>query len=291
MDVMHAHRRVGGRGFSRLGQRHCTPTDCAPQRLSSIRHAPYWHTALLCIFAAACSDAAPDTATVTDSAGVRITTSTANTGIYAVVDSQPALSLGGRNEERAEQFFNIHGVYVDRSNNIWIADRGSNEVRIFRPDGSLWKSLGRTGSGPGEFRQVRLLGSFDDRIAVWDRGNPRLTLLTLQGELDDVVAVTLEGSAPQAFGVFPDGSLLIRKPRVVAASDISPGAVLRDTMALLRFDYVRNRLAELGNILGPLWFWTGSMQVPIPFTTNSSYAVDAAGALHVSDGPSSGSVC
>lgn len=254
------------------------------RRLRSITHTSFLVT-LLTAITLACEEPAPTPSVVNDSAGVRITTSAPGMGVYAAVDSQPVLSLGGADIEGPEQFFNIHGVYIDPSDNIWIANRGSNDVRIFHPDGTHWRTTGRTGSGPGEFRGVRVLGpAGESSVAIWDDANPRLTLLTLDGELADVVSIQLDGTVPQALSVFPDGSLLLRKQREIAASAISPETVFRDTVALFRFDFGRDSLTEIGTALGAAWLWTGRIQVPIPFTTSPSYVIDSAGAVHVAAG-------
>ena len=35
--------------------------------------------------------------------------------------------------------------------NIFVGDRGSNQIKMFGPDGAYLKSLGKEGQGPGEF--------------------------------------------------------------------------------------------------------------------------------------------
>jgi hypothetical protein len=231
------------------------------------------------------ADAPRSAISVTDSSGVRITISPDTETRYAVVDSQPMLSIGGPDEQDTSQFFNIQGIDVDSSGNIWIANRGTNEVRIFRSDGTPWKTFGRGGGGPGEFRRVRLLGIFqENRVAVWDDGNPRLTVLTAAGELESLVPINVEGTTLNAVRVFPDGSLLVRVPQVYAAQAIE-GKVIPDTSSLLRYDLARDTLTAVGTLSGPLWLWTGQAQVPIAFTINAAYALDDAQAVHIADEP------
>lgn len=224
--------------------------------------------------------------TVSDSSGVRITVSPDRDDIYAEVDSVPSVDLGRADVDGPEQFYNVQGIHVDDARNIWVANRGSNELRMFHPDGSHWKTVGRPGDGPGEFRQIRLLGGYrDGRIALWDDGNPRLTLVTDDGELDSLVTVTSGATVPRADAVIDDDALLVRFPQVIAAGSIAPGTALADTFALFRYDVESNNATRLASVSGPVWIWTGRFQVPVPFTIKAAVAVDGTGALHIADGP------
>ncbi|HEY8469201.1 MAG TPA: hypothetical protein VIL18_06140 [Longimicrobiales bacterium] len=102
-----------------------------------------------------------------DSSGVRITITEGAERTFAVVDPQPIVNLGGADVEGPTQFFNIRGIHVVSRGYLWVADGGSAEVRIFRSDGSHWKTVGGRGEGPGEFQQIRLLGAFrGDSVAL-----------------------------------------------------------------------------------------------------------------------------
>jgi hypothetical protein len=246
------------------------------------------HLASMCTASLlACTDERPHVpTTVADSSGVRISISAEVEDTYALVDTQPSLSLGGADGAGPQQFYNIQGLYIDAAGNIWVANRGSNELRIFRPDGSHWKTLGRRGDGPGEFRLIRLLGPVpDNRVALWDDGNPRLTLVTDQGDLESVTPLNAGGTPPRADGTFRDGALLVRFPRVIAAASLAPGALIADTSAVFRYDYTTDSVTELGTVSGYVWIWTGRLQVPVPFTIKAALATDSTGALHVADGP------
>ncbi|MDO8795870.1 MAG: peptidyl-alpha-hydroxyglycine alpha-amidating lyase family protein [Vicinamibacterales bacterium] len=56
----------------------------------------------------------------------------------------------------AGYFVSPHGVYVDRSDNIWVTDRGTQQVFRFRSDGTITMTLGTNGvkgSGPNTFNE------------------------------------------------------------------------------------------------------------------------------------------
>lgn len=223
--------------------------------------------------------------TVTDSAGVRIRLSAAPPRIYAVVDSVPVLSLGGRDVTGPTQFDNIGGVYRDPHGNLWVADGQSAEVRLFRPDGSFWKRVGGRGEGPGEFMRVRLLGAFrGDSVAVWDDAQGRLTVLDTEGEIVRVVTyLGGEDAPPNGFRVFRDGTVLARVRRVLQAGELEPRTIIPDTAIFARVDYADATAKPEGGAPAPRWLWTGRASIPIPFTANPGFDVSGDD-VHVTSG-------
>lgn len=206
-----------------------------------------------------------------DSAGVVHTVTPDSWRVFGIIDPEPVLSLGGPDVSGPSQFFDVRGIHLDGEGKIWVADGGSGEVRVFLPDGSHWKTSGGQGEGPGEFRRVRLLGPFrGDSMAVWDDGNPRLTVMDPAGNLARTTKLQRGDEAPpRAVDIFPDGSILAKKPVVLSAGSLDPGQLLADTVDLARVDLDDRTEERQGIAPGPLWVWTGRSQVPIPFTINS----------------------
>jgi hypothetical protein len=233
-----------------------------------------------------CSRTEPSGVTVTDSAGVRITLSAAPPQTFAVVDTAPVLTLGGPDVTGPTQFGNISGVHMDRRGILWVADGQSGEVRLFHPDGSFWKSVGRRGEGPGEFMRLRLLGSFrGDSVAVWDDAQGRLTVLDPQGDVARVVTYHGDDALPpNAFHVFRDGTVLARVRKVLQAGALEPGTIIPDTAIFARVDYAGARSEPEGGAPGPRWLWTGHSSIPIPFTVNPGFDVSG-DEVHVTSGP------
>ncbi len=235
---------------------------------------------------AACGRAEPSGVAVTDSGGVRITLNASPPRTFAVVDTVPLLALGGADVSGPTQFGNVQGVHLDGRGTVWVADGQSAEVRIFHPDGSFWKSVGGRGQGPGEFMALRLLGSFHgDSVAVWDDTQGRLTVLDPQGDVARVVTYHGEDAAPpNAFHVFPDGTVLARVRKVLQAGDLEPGAIIPDTAVFARVDYSSGSSEPEGGAPGSRWLWTGHGSIPIPFTVNPGFDVSE-DEIHVTSGP------
>jgi len=212
---------------------------------------------------------------VSDSAGVRITLSADAPHTFAVVDTPAVLSLGGADAIGPTQFANIQGVYVAHNGSLWVADGQSDEVRIFHPDGSHWKTVGGKGGGPGEFRRVRLLGGFHgDSVAVWDDAQGRLTVLDPHGDVARMLTAQGEDRyPPNAFRVFSDGTVLARVRPVLNAVRLEPGTIIPDTAIFARVDYATASRVPEGGAPAPKWLWTGRTQVPVPFTVNPGFDV------------------
>ena len=224
--------------------------------------------------------------TVTDSTGVRTTLSPDSPAMFAEVDPTPVLSIGGPDASGPAQFFQIQGVHVDPRGRLWVADFQSGELRIFQPDGSHWKTRGGRGEGPGEFQQIRPLGSFrGDSVAVSDGANGRITFFDSEGEFVRTQRLSAgDDPIPRAFAVFDDGSVLGQVPRIGAASSLEDGQILGDTVRLVRVDLENGTQRHQALALGPLWLWTGRRQIPIPFTANSAFVVNGE-SVHLVAGP------
>lgn len=241
--------------------------------------------ASLCIVA--CAEAPRSGVTATDSAGVTITLSSDAGAEFASVSPEPSLSIGGPDEVGPTQFFRIQSVRVDARGRLWVADGQSGELRIFNGDGSLWKTRGGRGQGPGEYVSIRLLGFRSaDSALVADDADGRVAVYDPQGELARTFRVISAAEpSPRLFAVFPDGSLLGQVPRILAQSELAPGQILRDSADLVRVSDRGLRWDRYGGAPGPLWIFTGHSQVPIPFTANASFAPVAQDEVHLVAGP------
>jgi hypothetical protein len=77
--------------------------------------------------------------------------------------------------DSAAELTQASSIAVDRRGNVFVADRSA--VRLFGPDGRLLRSIGRQGSGPGEFDWVATIGLLPgDSLYAFDMGSERLTV-------------------------------------------------------------------------------------------------------------------
>ena len=135
----------------------------------------------------ACGEAPepPSFATVVDTvAGV---VHVRHTGRAPILSLEPVLTIGqvgGATQEAApDEFGRIRSVVADGAGRIFVVDGMVPDIRVFGPDGSFIRNVGRKGSGPGEMEGVHgavWLG--EDTLLVVDYGNARLMRVTAEGE-------------------------------------------------------------------------------------------------------------
>lgn len=165
---------------------------------------------------AGCSDARPRPAewTSRDSAGVWVVESGApawEEGEGLVVDAEPEVVIGSASGNDAQQLYQVRGATVLPGGQIAILNSGTSEVRFYDETGAHLKTVGREGTGPGEFGWPSWIGRLGDTLAVLDvsQGVGRITYLNFQGDLigtEPLRSLGTAGSRPER--MLPDGTLL-----------------------------------------------------------------------------------
>lgn len=98
------------------------------------------------------------------------------------------------------EFTRIDGIAPGPNGLVFVSDIREPMLRVFDPRGSYVRAIGRTGSGPGEFRRVSYLGVLGDTIWTIDVLQRRTTLFTAEGR---VLATFQYGVSPN---VAPPGT-------------------------------------------------------------------------------------
>lgn len=119
-------------------------------------------------------------------------------------------------------FSRLTNIAVDKSGKLFAAEgmRGRTEIHVFDQYGVYKNSIGRDGSGPGEFRSIRDLTVVDDNLFVLDFNLRRVqSFSTTSYELDKVAVlnpsewdISGENSA-----VFPDQIYPLGNEKFLAA--------------------------------------------------------------------------
>ncbi|MGQ0648905.1 MAG: 6-bladed beta-propeller [Gemmatimonadaceae bacterium] len=129
---------------------------------------------------AACrSDAGPDVAlTTVDSAGIAITT------ITSTIASVPAWEVDTRARVTLESPDSTGFVYVSAAHwvsagRLLVADARQRRLYLYDSAGRHLRTIGRDGSGPGEFRGMMTVSVVGDTIGVWDLSGRRFSLFTV----------------------------------------------------------------------------------------------------------------
>jgi len=125
------------------------------------------------------------------------------------IDTAPALIIGSAGGEDAYQFWGVAGAHRLSYGRIGVVNAGSREVRFFRPDGTYLLTVGRRGSGPGEFESPALAGTVGDTLVVVDRAHHRLTYVHPDIGLVRMVRVSDDvGGFLNPAGVFSNGQVV-----------------------------------------------------------------------------------
>lgn len=85
-------------------------------------------------------------------------------------------SVGDLGASGPEEFGRISSVVADGEENVYVADGQAREIRVFGPDGSFQRTLGREGRGPREIGDLYSLAWLGDTLAVLDPRNARVGL-------------------------------------------------------------------------------------------------------------------
>src|SRR3954469_16440414 len=83
------------------------------------------------------------------------------------VSPKPILDVVGIDASGGEGFQNVAGPVRLSNGNLIVADKGSTSIRLIDSKGKLIKSVGRQGSGPGEYRIIAAGSPCADSLIVW----------------------------------------------------------------------------------------------------------------------------
>ncbi len=107
----------------------------------------------------------------------------------------------------------IGSLVVDSRAQMFVGQRQDNKILVFDSLGRLVRTIGRKGSGPGEFEGLATLGFIGDTLWAWAEGTRRLTFFKADGRHRRSTNIRLiTGSdtrvQPMIRGVRSDGSVL-----------------------------------------------------------------------------------
>lgn len=174
----------------------------------------------------------------------------------------------------------LNDLALDAQGKAYLVDGSTREIRIFDRDGDWVRTLGREGSGPGEFRNVNGL-SFapDGTLWVSDPGNGRYARFSPEGEL--------LGTHPRATGFFSipwmggmthDGVLWDQGLVPEEGAPQGRTALLRLDASAQPVDTFPVPIRE-----SELFVLEGRMTVTVPFTPTTVWRLDPGGDVWIGD--------
>ena len=172
-------------------------------------------------------------------------------GAFAV-DSVPVLDIGDEADGSHAIFSGpVLPVFLS-DGRIVVANGGSQELRFFDKTGTWIRSIGRSGSGPGEFNSLGWLHvGTADSLLTYDWGQLRVSVFSPDGQYERSYMLGPDGGGgtlrPQA--ALANGAIIASTQSSVDMSSAAPG-VRRDTSLLLLFDAQGRPLDSLGRFPG-----------------------------------------
>jgi len=255
-----------------------------------------WRMAIIgAVTSGACASAERQATTTTtrDSAGIRIVENQAPAQPNApwTLDTVAGVDLGSQSADPNHEFSGYVVPFRLADGRLVVANGGSNELRFFGPDGVWQKSVGRRGSGPGEFEQLGWLDvGLGDTLRTYDWSLRRLSVFSADGAFLRLASLrpTADLSSPRPIGMMRDGRLIVQGQNVVTP-DSKPG-VTRDLVPLHAYDAAGEPGDSLGRFPGDehiIKTGKGSVSVSgLPFGKELSVAVDGSRLyIGTSDGP------
>ncbi len=106
---------------------------------------------------------------------------------------------------------------MGQDGSVFILDGGDQRILVFSPDGSFRQSIGRRGSGPGEFRNSHYLTMYGDTLSVYDGSLRRAALFRTDGTFVNSFSSPLLPRLLRTIEVGPAGELICIHRRQVNA--------------------------------------------------------------------------
>jgi len=104
-------------------------------------------------------------------------------------------------------------AYVKERERLYVVDGGAHCLKVFDLDGTEAGTLGRNGTGPGEFNFPTHICARDGTLLVADSGNSRVQLLDLDGECLRTIGRRGDGAGdfalPKGVAFDSDGHLYV----------------------------------------------------------------------------------
>lgn len=190
------------------------------------------------------------------------------------------LRIGGATTGPAA-FADVRSLAIDGTGRIYVVDFGNDAIQLFDASGRYVRAVGRSGAGPGEYRQpYGVLIAPDGRVWVNDADGGRLVVFNPDGSVAAHVPRTYHGfSYAWAAAFDPAGRLmeLVPGPDVARVIRFDPRTAVWDDLAMPRC------LPDAAPVPLELLRWTyrtagGGGSVGIPFAPRQVWHLDPQGA-------------
>lgn len=189
-------------------------------------------------------------ATVRDSAGVLIVENTApawRAGAGWQMSEEALVEIGVTEGAPAYQLYRARSAVRLSDGRVVIANGGTNELRFYDNTGTHLFSAGRSGEGPGEFRDLQRVWLLPgDSLMAYDFGPSRLSIFSPTGDFVRALHIASpDGRQVLVRGPVDDRSVIVAGAPIWAREGATAG-VVRDSVPYYRYDAEGSLLDTLG---------------------------------------------
>ncbi|HEU0054050.1 MAG TPA: 6-bladed beta-propeller, partial [Longimicrobium sp.] len=194
--------------------------------------------------------------------------------------------IGSADDDGAAAFGNVVDFALDELGRVWVADALRPELRVFDGRGTLVRTVGRRGAGPGELALVAGM-DWDARGRLWvlDAGNARFAVYDTSGAALATHRRTATTTVVPWPGGFDAEGRLYDTGSILGTGGALAEVVVRTDTALERADTFRLPRFQ------PKMFETARSdarrrevaQVNVPFTGTQVWRVDRDGGVWVAE--------
>jgi hypothetical protein len=129
---------------------------------------------------------------------VSVATSPRHAGFAALV---PELEIADGADADGFYFGAVSGVAEGPSGSVYVHDHVTPTLRLYDARGRFVRTIGRTGSGPGEYRRISGVATLPDgRVLLLDTGNWRINVYAADGTYHAQWPVPNRGGSAQMVG-------------------------------------------------------------------------------------------
>lgn len=126
----------------------------------------------------------------------------------STVQMIPMRTIAGR-DRTGGGFGEILDLALDDRRTLYVCDARIGDIRKFDDFGTLLGTIGRKGSGPGEFDRPVEVEVRGDRVFVRDLGRSRMFVFDLEGKLVSSTPVDEREGRWRKFRALPDGRFVV----------------------------------------------------------------------------------
>lgn len=209
-----------------------------------------WGALLLlpCVSACAEDAAGPPLVVQRDSAGIQIVEAMrplwGDSSLWSI-DPDPVVDLTLTGSGPAHEFYQVGSMKQRPDGSLMLANRSSEEVRVYSATGEFLGSFGGSGDGPGEFRSLQRIENGGDTLLAL--GDGRVTVVA-----PDLTVVRTFNVDPWTIDLhyLSGGAILPEVSRPVLPMDGLAGLVRRPEPLVL-FDLEGTEIDSIGEMRGP----------------------------------------